>query len=103
MSLYEESWEIEVVELHLNVPWAQRAEKKSLNAGYQNQTLCFKYVVIGSLESASLECRRVQVQQKNYVFADIILFNIDILLKKNYFNVCKMWPQYSPWTLGIFG
>ena len=38
-----------------------------------------------SLESASLECRRVQVQQKNYVFADIILFNIDILLKNKLF------------------
>ena len=45
-TLYEESWEIEVAELDLNVPWAQQAEKKSLNAGYQNQTLCFKYIII---------------------------------------------------------
>ena len=45
-TLNEETWENEVAELHLNVPWAQQAEKKSLNAGYQNQTLCFKYLVI---------------------------------------------------------
>ena len=31
--------------MHLNVPWAQQAEKKSLNVGYQNQTLCIKYIV----------------------------------------------------------
>ena len=45
-SLNEESSENEVANVHLNVPWAQQAEKKSLNVGYQNQTLHFKYIVI---------------------------------------------------------
>ena len=45
-TLNEESSENEVADVHLNVPWAQQAEKKSLNVGYQNQTLCFKYIVI---------------------------------------------------------
>ena len=49
-----------------------------------------------SLESASLECRRVQVQQKNYVFADIILFNIDILLKKTILKCANCGPNIVP-------
>ena len=32
--LNEESWENEVADAHLNVPWAQQAEKKSLNPGF---------------------------------------------------------------------
>ena len=44
-ALYEESLEFEVAEIDLNVPWAQQAEKKSLNVGYQNQTLRLKYIV----------------------------------------------------------
>ena len=38
-SLYEETSEIEVVNFDLNVPWAQQAEKKSLNVGYKKQTI----------------------------------------------------------------
>ena len=41
-SLYEESLEFEVAVFDLNVPWAQQAEKKSLNVGYKNQTISFK-------------------------------------------------------------
>ena len=41
-TLYEETWEFEVDFFDLNVPWAQQAEKKSLNVGYKNQTIIFK-------------------------------------------------------------
>ena len=42
LALYEETSEFEVVFFDLNVPWAQQAEKKSLNVGYKNQTIIFK-------------------------------------------------------------
>ena len=45
-ALNEETCENEVAELHLNVPWAQQAEKKSLNVGCQKQTLQFMKIVI---------------------------------------------------------
>lgn len=38
-ALNEESWENEVADVHLNVPWAQQAEKKSLYPGCQKPTL----------------------------------------------------------------
>ena len=41
-SLYEESREFEVGFFDRNVPWAQQADKKSLNVGYKNQTIIFK-------------------------------------------------------------
>ena len=44
-ALYEESSEFKVAVFDLNVPWAQQAETKSLIAGYQNQTLLFKYII----------------------------------------------------------
>ena len=34
-TLNEETWENEVSNVHLNVPWAQQAEKKSLHPGFQ--------------------------------------------------------------------
>ena len=34
LALYEETSEFEVVFFDLNVPWAQQAEKKSLNPGF---------------------------------------------------------------------
>ena len=37
--LNEESLENEVADVHLNVPWAQQADKKSLNPGYKKQTI----------------------------------------------------------------
>ena len=42
----EDSKEFEVVNFDRNVPWAQQAEKKSLNVGYKNQTIFSKYAVI---------------------------------------------------------
>ena len=45
-ALYEDSSEFEVAVFDLNVPWAQQAEKKSLNVGYKNQTIFSKYAVI---------------------------------------------------------
>ena len=44
-TMYEESSEFKVAVFYLNVPWAQHAETKSLIAGYQNQTLLFKYII----------------------------------------------------------
>ena len=38
-ALYEESQEFEVAEVCLNVPWAQQAEKKSLDPGCQKKNL----------------------------------------------------------------
>ena len=34
-ALNKESLENEVADVHLNVPWAQQAEKKSLHPGYK--------------------------------------------------------------------
>ena len=45
-SLNEETWENEVADVHLNVPWAQQAEEKSLNVGCQKQTLQFMKIFI---------------------------------------------------------
>ena len=44
--LNEESLENEVSDVHLNVPWAQQADKKSLNVGYKKRTFIKIYVVI---------------------------------------------------------
>ena len=44
--LNEETWENEVADVHLNVPWAQQAEEKSLNVGCQKQTLQFMKIFI---------------------------------------------------------
>ena len=41
-TLYEDSSEFEVAVFDLNVPWAQQAEKKSLNVSYKNQTIISK-------------------------------------------------------------
>ena len=37
-ALNEETFENEVADVHLNVPWAQQAEKKSLFVGYKKRT-----------------------------------------------------------------
>ena len=42
----KESLENEVADVHLNVPWAQQAEEKSLNVGCQKQTLQFMKIFI---------------------------------------------------------
>ena len=42
----KESLENEVADVHLNVPWAQQAEKKSQIVGFKKQTFLFKYLDI---------------------------------------------------------
>ena len=46
ITVNEDSLEFEVANFDQNVPWAQQAEKKSLNVGYKKQTIFKKYIVI---------------------------------------------------------
>ena len=45
-SVNEESSEFEVAVFDRIVPWAQQADKKTLNLGYKNKQLFSKYSVI---------------------------------------------------------